>query len=522
MANHKLKAEGSEQKAAAACSCRLPPSAFRLLHSPRLLLCALCVSAVLTAGCGRKSPPAAPEAAFQPPTCRGDILLAPEPRFTRAGRPVLGPGPAGSWDAVDVMNPTLAEGAGRLLMLYSGFDGRLWRTGLAVSTDGAKWEKRPGPVLESSPSGWDSEYIAANGSALFFKGKFYYWYQGGRDDRVRIGLATSADGERWTKHPGPVLAAGPPGAWDSEAVADPFVLACGETLFLYYLGQDQKQVQRLGVASSADGIHWTRYGRNPVLDVSRGFFDERGLGEPAVIPVAGGSAMFYTGRDAREFRRIGLALSPDGLAWRKAGVALDVAPSGWDSRVVADPHVMAAGNRLLLYYGGGDVASPDENLHGRIGLATAPVERGFRLEFAEASVRPAEPRGDTPNGRWAFPYEKDSLVTLARAAATFSIEVPPKARFRAAVAMPLAGAGPARALVRIDRHEVFSREVSAGANRAVPPSRMSERFVEIDLDLAPYAGKKVQLELAALPGPGGERGSWVQWRNPRIVKESKP
>jgi len=173
----------------------------------------------------------------------------------------------------------------------------------------------------------------------------------------------------------------------------------------------------------------------------------------------------------------------------------------------------------LLYYGGGDVASPDENLHGRIGLATAPLERGFRLEFAEASVRPAESRGDTPNGRWAFPYEKNSLVTLARAAAAFSIEVPPAARFRAAVAMPLAGASPARALVRIDQQEVFSREVSAGGTGA---AGVRERFTEIDLDLAPYAGKRVQLELAALPGPRGERGSWVQWRNPRIVKESKP
>jgi hypothetical protein len=180
---------------------------------------------------------------------------------------------------------------------------------------------------------------------------------------------------------------------------------------------------------------------------------------------------------------------------------------------------MAAGNRLLLYYGGGDVASPDENLHGRIGLATAPVERGFRLEFAEASVRPAETRGDTPNGRWAFPYENNSFVTLPRAAATFSIAAPPKARFRAAVAMPLAGADPARALVRIDQQEVFSRQVSAGASRAASGSG---RFVEIDLDLAPYAGRKMQLELSALPGPRGERGSWVQWQNPRIVKEPKP
>jgi predicted GH43/DUF377 family glycosyl hydrolase len=326
--------------------------------------------------CAPKPPPPG----FRAPDCRSDVLLPRQLRFSRAASPVLVSGPPGSWDSVDVMNPTVADRAGRLLMLYSGFDGRLWRTGLAYSFDGLKWDKHPKPVLDVSTDGWDSEYIAANGTVLFFQGKYYYWYQGGRDDRVRIGLATSPDGEIWSKLPEPVLPAGPPGSWDSEAVADPFVLACNDKLLLYYLGQDASHVQRLGVASSPDGIHWVKYRANPVLDRTPGSFDQGGLGEPAVLAVSGGLTMFYTGRDAGEVRRIGLALSPDGTAWRKAGVALDVAGSGWDSRVVADPHPTVSGNRLLLFYGGGDVASPDQNLHGRIGLATAPIERGFRKE----------------------------------------------------------------------------------------------------------------------------------------------
>ncbi len=483
---------------------------------------------ILTAACERrpterKKEEAAPPSRFALPRCSSLTLLPQNLRFQRAPAPVLAPGAPGAWDSVDVLNPSLVFRDGRYIMLYSGFDGRVWRTGPASSKDGRHWEKLPGPVLEPSDSGWDSEYIAANGSVLLRNGKFYYWYQGGRT--ARIGLATSEDGRKWSKHQGPVLEPGPPGSWDSKAVADPYVLSCGDDLFLYYLGQDRSDTQRLGVASSRDGIRWTKYPGNPVLGPGpAGSFDERGVGEPAVLPLSSGLAMFYTGRDAQEFRRIGLALSSDGVSWRKGKVALDVAPQsrvatasrlgdpawmrrGWDSRVVADPHVLVAGETLSLWYGGGDVARPDENLHGHIGLATAPVEQGHQLEYTRATVAPDERRTDTPNGHMAFPYPPDSpessVVTLARAGLIWTLEVPSGARLRASVRMPLAGADPALAVVRVNKEEILSRPALPGA--------------EVDLDLARFAGQRVELELAAKPGTRGERASWVQWRNPRIV-----
>jgi hypothetical protein len=36
--------------------------------------------------------------------------------------------------------------------------------------------------------------------------------------------------------------------------------------------------------------------------------------------------------------------------------------------VICDPTVIAAGDRVTVWFGGGDVASPDQNLHGQIGL----------------------------------------------------------------------------------------------------------------------------------------------------------
>lgn len=287
---------------------------------------------------------------------------------------MLGRGPAGAWDSVDVLNPSVVEWNGRLYNLYSGYDGRVWRTGLAASTDGRRWEKWSGnPVL--SPSGWERD-IAANGSALHDGAAFLYWYQGGRP--ARIGLARSADGRRWQKRGDPVLEPGPEGSWDEEAVADPYVIRCNNGYYLYYLGQNRRGIQRIGVARSPDGIHWQKHMENPLLELGPpGAFDERGLGEPAVFRAEAEFYMIYTGRDAVENRRLGAARSADGVHWRRAALAASIAGGQpWNARVVCDPTLWAAGGRLWLWFGGGDVASPDQNLHGQIGLAT--LEPGGR------------------------------------------------------------------------------------------------------------------------------------------------
>lgn len=59
---------------------------------------------------------------------------------------------------------------------YSGFDGRTWRTGLATSRDGLAWRKE-GVVLAPEAEAGEGGYGAANGSAVFHEGEFWYgWY----------------------------------------------------------------------------------------------------------------------------------------------------------------------------------------------------------------------------------------------------------------------------------------------------------------------------------------------------------
>lgn len=286
--------------------------------------------------------------------------------------PVLRPAPAGNWDGGDVLNPSVVYRSGAYFNFYSGFDGKTWHTGLATSTDGRAWI-REGKCLSPDPATWEGDYIAANGSAVVSNGEFWYWYQAGR--LPRIGLARSSDGRHWKKLPAPVVTPGPYGSWDERGVADPYVIQAGGVFYLYYLGQDRARRQRLGVAMSADGEHWTKLRSNPILELGpRGAFDERGLGEPAVWASAGSYWMLYTGRDTKEYRRLGMARSPDGVRWTCLPLVIE-GKQAWNSKVLCDPTVLRDGPAVRVWFGGGDVASPDENLHGAIGVAVLGPRR---------------------------------------------------------------------------------------------------------------------------------------------------
>lgn len=272
--------------------------------------------------------------------------------------------PAAGWEAVDVLNPSVVLHDGVYYNFYSGFDGQTWHTGLAKSRDGAAWH-REGRILSPDPKTWEGGYIAANGSALFRQGEFLYWYQAGPRNSPRIGLTRDR-----RRAGAPVLDTGPRGSWDERGVADPYVIETGGALYMYYLGQDRARRQRIGVARSRDGVVWQKLRTSPVLELGEpGAFDERGLGEPAVWLSHGAYWMLYTGRDRLENRRLGLARSSDGVTWKRVpGVFSGNQP--WNSRVICDPSVEVRPEGIRVWFGGGDRASPDENLHGRIGLAT--------------------------------------------------------------------------------------------------------------------------------------------------------
>jgi predicted GH43/DUF377 family glycosyl hydrolase len=324
----------------------------------RLALAALCV--ILT-GCSRYADFTLPPLQAKP----GKVVWG----FETRPQPVLSSVPG----FTDVLNPSVTVWKDSFYNLFSGYDGKAWHTGLATSPDATTWTVVNAKVLSPDPRTWEGDYIAANGSALRSPTEFFYWYQGGREPR--IGLARSPDGIRWARHPQPVLGPGPRGSWNERGVADPYVIRAGKYLYMYYLGQDRAQRQRLGVARSEDGVRWESYKTNPFFELGGpGDFDEIGLGEPAVFTTLGSYWMLYTGRDREEHRAIGLARSQDGVHWTRVSTKpVFTGNQWWDSKVVCDPSVMVSPGGVRVWFGGGDRPEPAENLHGQIGYADLKI-----------------------------------------------------------------------------------------------------------------------------------------------------
>jgi predicted GH43/DUF377 family glycosyl hydrolase len=324
----------------------------------------LAIGCWLLAGCGRYRDFRLPEQAGGP---------AVTWRWQARSEPVMTRGAAGEWDAVDVLNPSVIRQGDAYYNLYSGYDGKTWHTGLAVSPDGVAWRKE-GKILSPEPGTWEGSAIAANGSAIVDESGILYYYQAGEGDRVQIGLARSRNGHQWQRNGPPVLAPGPWGSWDERGVADPYVIRAGQNYYMFYLGKDRASRQRIGVAISRDSVSWYKLRSNPILELGDyGAFDAKGLGEPAVWAARGYYWMLYTGRDREEVRRLGLARSRDGVRWEKLPMVI-AGGEAWDSKVICDASVIANGDRVTVWFGGGDQPHPDQNIDGQIGLATLSVE----------------------------------------------------------------------------------------------------------------------------------------------------
>ncbi len=182
--------------------------------------------------------------------------------------PVLGPGAPGTFDERGVRVMSVIRDSLGYKMYYEGATpADSQAIGLATSTDGRVWARYPGnPVLNVGPAGsWDERKIST--ASVYFDGSSYsMWYTGRGVREGSIGLATSPDGIHWTKYPGnPLLVPGPSGSWEQNSVEAPTVVKVDSVFHMFYNGHDPALNFQIGYATSKDGVNWSKYGGNPVL-----------------------------------------------------------------------------------------------------------------------------------------------------------------------------------------------------------------------------------------------------------------
>ena len=239
------------------------------------------------------------------------------------------------------------------------------------------------PILELGELGTFDEF-GTYPTSVIRVGKDVYVYYGGWTRcesvpfNVAIGLGISHDdGVTFKKcGKGPVL---------SYTSDEPFVLSgpkikrFNDIFYLWYIAGRKwiiadgrpEPVYKIRMASSLDGVNWTKMNKD--LIESR-IEEDEAQASPDVIFCNGKYHMFFCYRYSSNYRgkergyRIGYASSDNMLDWTrddsKAGI--DISDEGWDSEMVAYPHVFELDGNISMLYLGNEV--------GRYGFGLAQLE----------------------------------------------------------------------------------------------------------------------------------------------------
>ncbi|MCS7253111.1 MAG: hypothetical protein RMK18_02930 [Armatimonadota bacterium] len=273
---------------------------------------------------------------------------------------------SGSWDAKGTAAPIVWHEDGCYFMLYQGWEkGSGWRGdgsprmfGLAMSEDGIHWEKHNGnPVLTPTEGSFDELGFEA-GCLLKLGDEYWLYYSGfAADGKLRIGLAFSNDLVNWRKFDSnPIVDPGTHESWDCDGVAFPSVIRMRHEWLMLYSGYGPHSMQ-IGGAISGDGKNWIKHGDNPLF-LQRGWHEEpecpfwdAGIEVHHAFIHGDHITMFYEGIGRQGRYGIGIAYSPDGIAWARSSrnpiMGLTDATVKQDMSVV---HPWVLQGMGLLYY----------------------------------------------------------------------------------------------------------------------------------------------------------------------------
>jgi hypothetical protein len=197
-------------------------------------------------------------------------------------------GRQGDFDQRSIDDPIVFYANGAFQMLYIGWDGTGYQTGLATSQDLVNWTR----VALVAPRDPNSKYTKFNlalssilrdkqlqsrGDAIKVHGKYVgawnaYPAAGYEEGAAVIGLATSDDLLHW-QLTDPILFPQDGAPWEHGGLYRPDLMLDRGTYYLYYNAKTDTLPpeegggwrEQTGVATSKDLKTWTRYAKNPIL-----------------------------------------------------------------------------------------------------------------------------------------------------------------------------------------------------------------------------------------------------------------
>lgn len=174
----------------------------------------------------------------------------------------------------------------------------------AYSTDGVRFTRdKTNPVFR--PTGaWNNGRAIDADVARF--GDFLYLYCATRDPQGEIQMLCAARAplyggygrDRWKQcSDAPLLK--PEMDWEQQCIEAPAVIVRDDTVFMFYAGAYNNRPQQIGIASSTDGVHFTRMQDTPFLqNGAPGAWNACESGHPYVFEDDDGRVyLFYQGNN---------------------------------------------------------------------------------------------------------------------------------------------------------------------------------------------------------------------------------
>jgi predicted GH43/DUF377 family glycosyl hydrolase len=260
-------------------------------------------------------------------------------------------------------DPAVVKFGESYLLYYSvptgeGLQG--WRIGIATSEDLVHWEKLS-TMQPEHPS--EVNGFCAPG-ALVLNGKVHLFYQTyGNRENDAICHAWSEDGVHFTREPtNPIFR--PHGEWTCGRAIDADVIPYGDRLLLYFASRDPSyKTQLLGVAaapldSDFSRSQWIQLADRAILAPELDW-EKDCIEAPALIRRGGKLFMFYAGAYNNEPQQIGCAVSAEGIHWErlfKKPLLPNGDPGSWNSSESGHPGVFqdTDGQTYLFYQGNAD------------------------------------------------------------------------------------------------------------------------------------------------------------------------
>jgi predicted GH43/DUF377 family glycosyl hydrolase len=173
----------------------------------------------------------------------------------------------------------------------------------------------------------------------------------------------------------PILGPGEPGEWDDQAVITPFAYVNEGGIYLFYTGWSIDGKPKIGIATSADGYHFTRFEGNPVLTAGEKGFEAFGVGSPVVFKKDSVWIMYYNTGETATFGpmpNIGMATAKSLTGpWERSNTLVLTRGhrSEWDGVFIFPNSIlkMEDGSYRLYYTAGQRYPGPESH----IGIATS-------------------------------------------------------------------------------------------------------------------------------------------------------